>query len=123
MLSTATAKVPVSVTGSPASWALRGTLGADQELVTRFFACRYAYAAGGVALRVEVEQQGPALGDGQAGSQGHGRLAQGFRARHQLRDAAQAVEQGVFGMAVEMDEGHVLRPRGWATPMSWMWRL
>jgi len=45
----------------------------------------------------------PVIGQRQGG------LAQRLGPRHELRDARQAVEERVFGMAVEVDKGH----NGW----------
>ena len=40
---------------------------------------------------------------------GEGRLLEFLRLRDEIIDAVCAVEKGVFGMAVEVDEGHMIR--------------
>ena len=40
---------------------------------------------------------------------GEGRLLEFQRLRNQIIDSVCTVEKGVFGMAVEVDEGHMIR--------------
>ena len=42
-------------------------------------------------------------------SDGEGRLLEFQRLRYEIIDPVCAVEKGVFGMAVEVDEGHMIR--------------